>query len=436
MAYHAVVNDLANAGPESRRWPASLTVGAMIIYMINGLSYREAQSEDWDELLSACSMHIKEADWDDDEDYVATEAIGHHRGLWFLSSISLEQTARIHPRRLPSRETLARLYYKNTFDDLDHEFGHTAILQNRNGPRVDARRIPNRRTGPKPAQFYEEDLQDEHMVTDLEAKGITIRVSEPMEGEDLEDWEALPGDDNGTQSPNIRFAMILKHFPVDILACCANRQDRRLPSYMLLPMEEIQNTTLQRYKSFDLSDIFGRVQVRVCNSQTWSLMFDRYFPRRSAQPINRGDVQNFPYTYYYSRWIRLMNEVENSAQATFVREEVRKDFNQLRWVPHADSDRMWCTRQPTGAIWTMVPNDGVRCPCPHIAVNAVYGGVRDIQVAIEENHRLAAPMVRTRRHINGLDEGNVEQEPIDIEAGFVLPENRYAALREEEEESD
>ncbi|RDB30189.1 hypothetical protein Hypma_012378, partial [Hypsizygus marmoreus] len=444
-AFFAVVTDLSTSEEQHRRWHASLTLGAMVVYMMNALNYREGQSADEQELLIACSQHVWEVDWDEDPDDVEEHPLAHARGLWFVSSVNMaDKAARLHPRRLPRKETVARLYGEATFDQLAHRFGHTAILIDKPVGGSNVRRISNRRVDPRPAQWAPEDLSDdERDDIDIEGRGITLRALDQMAGEDLDDWGGAPEDQDGDYTPNAILALILKHFPHDVFSCSANRKDRRKTAYVLLSYEDIAEVTIHKFKTLDLSDIFTRVQARLCNAETWDMLFDRYFPPRGTPPIVKGEKQNFPYTYYYPRWIDLMNRVETERAAKLIRDEVRKKFNALHWVPFAGSDRMWTTGTSSSKLYVLLPADGHRGSCPWIAVNARHGKLEDVRLCREED---PDPVERPRKRIRldrnppNVDDPDLpeeEEEENEREEVAGLQENAanfYLMLREEEEE--
>lgn len=97
-------------------------------------------------------------------------------------------------------------------------------------------------------------------------------------------------------------------------------------------------------------------------------MFDRYFPPKGTGPKERGKLQNFPQTTYYPDWFSFMTRL-SPRQAEFVRSRVLVEFKKLKWLPHADTDRMWPTKLQKAAIWTLYPEGSAPGPCPQIAVN-------------------------------------------------------------------
>jgi hypothetical protein len=60
----------------------------------------------------------------------------------------------------------------------------------------------------------------------------------------------------------------------------------------------------------------------------------------------------------------------SKAHSLIIEEEAYKVFRQLRWIPHAQSDRMWATYTMKSG-WKRLPS-GHQGPCVQMSVNTEH----------------------------------------------------------------
>jgi hypothetical protein len=350
--------------------------------MLNSLNSRPASGRKYDELLQVCCQHIPNPDIDsDDEDSEEEDSlvpILYGRGLYFLSDIITEDVVYRMPMQRPLDPLLlANLYGRPDIDTLDVDMGASLVLAEK-GSMVHPKRIPNKGQHTTQVNY----VQDNPAMVDfgLEGRGVEVRPRERERGMDVDNHHAVmenSSDEEGNEQDvdNI-VSKIWAQVPYDIFAKAANGKRQAEPPHLIMTTAARSNITWDAFHTTDLSAIFDKAQIRMTPPQFWQdNLFARYFPPKGTKPKERGKLQNFPYMTYYQKWVKLMGDL-NEEDAKVVRAAVWKKFKKVKWLPHADTDRMWVTKNgQRDKRFTMYPLGDSFTTCPQLAVNmAVLNG--------------------------------------------------------------
>lgn len=230
---------------------------------------------------------------------------------------------------------------------------------------VNPRRIPNRvkHTARRPNL----DNEGEAMLFDLTSKGY--KLPEPVVDE---------GSDQGTETGNQDFreddtvdsviSDLWRQFFVDLTATAPNPKNASSPSYCKLNAHERSLVDEQAHKNRRLSDHWVDCQWKIATDSEWTLTFDRLWPK--TEHVLYGKAQNYKNSTYYTRWRTLMSDSDD-ATASAIRGEIRKKFDLLFWLPHAQTDRIWHTKFVKG----FKRSNGIEesNPAPRILINPKAG---------------------------------------------------------------
>ena len=204
----------------------------------------------------------------------------------------------------------------------------------------------------------------------LEARGI--RCASPVYYED--ESGANDGDDHvnprtvNVSDPSdpidVKLTKIWRQFLLDVTSKAPNFRDGARPSYCKLSLAERMVVNQKTYQNSMLSDYFLDCQWKVVENKDWQLIFDRLFPKIGKDLI--GKVQNYMSTRYYPAWIAL-RDAETPEVFNACRKEIKKSFDQLFWMPFAQTDRIWHSRYM--ASFQRPPPLNRQVPSPLIYIN-------------------------------------------------------------------
>jgi hypothetical protein len=236
-----------------------------------------------------------------------------------------------------------------------------SMVQNANSGR-----IPNRVK--VTAHRQKLDDADEPMLFDLARKGYKLPDPVVDEGSDQEmGSDNEPGDqnsDDGDGDVDSKLSKLWRQFLVDLTAKAPNPKSANSPSYCKLTAEERLIVDDEVHKNIKLSDYWVDCQWKVATESEWTLIFDRLWPNKDR--ILTGAVQNYKSATYYLQWTTLTSDSDIQTVSA-MREEIRKRFNSLFWLPHAQTDRIWHTKFMPG----FKRSNGVdeSKPAPRILIN-------------------------------------------------------------------
>ena len=350
---------------------SSLTLGAILIYMMNAINYRPAEGHAETELTQTCCWNLYP---DDDSDIVDPDEdvrprpimLGH--GIYFISGITrqLGLALRMGGGDRISMDDLTRLYGVNDEHDLKVCFN---VKTWHGDPNERCRnRIQNRRKGPLDVRNIVDDEELKAQDRTLADQGIVMMPLPQEAGPDITnpDLYRMDEDQDGQEGIDDIIARMWRQFPYDLFENAPNHRSNREASHLLMSQQEREDATIQVFKNTDLRRMFSRVVVKVVKAKDWQgLQFKRFFPCKGFVPPTR--FQNFPYMRYFQEWNSLMERLSEE-DAEVVRGLMWTEFKTFQWLPLTDTDRVWNTKKVTGPQWTHLPFDDKK-PVVRIALN-------------------------------------------------------------------
>ena len=329
---------------------SSLTLGAILIYMLNALNFRPAEGQRETELTETCCWNLYPDDVDsdivesdEDEDPVPVML---YYGLYFISGVVLQdgKTLRMGGGDMVSMDCIRRLY--NVRNDQDLNVAFHMKTWHPDPSQISNNRIRNRRQVPVDIRLVvnKEELvaQDTHLA-DLGIKATTV----PQEaGPDiLAPTETRMDEDEDGQEETIddMVARIWRQFPYEVFEKAPNHRSNQQGSHLLLSAQDRREATIEVFQDTDLSQLFSRVAVKLITPNNWfELQFRRYFPAKGFVPP--AQLQNFSKMLYFREWTTLMENL-SIEDAHVVRTSVWTTFKTFKWLPLADTDRLWNTKK-------------------------------------------------------------------------------------------
>jgi hypothetical protein len=249
--------------------------------------------------------------------------------------------------------------FGKTRDEINAKLLSPSMVQNSNPGR-----IPNRVK--LTAHRQSSGDAEEPMLFDLTRKGYKLPDPVVDEGSDQGmSSDNEPGDQNSDDGDvDSKLSQLWRQFLVDLTAKAPNPKSANSPSYCRLNAEERLVVDDEVHKNQKLSDYWVDCQWKVATENEWILTFDRLWPKKDKVLI--GTVQNYKSATYYLQWTALTSNSDIQT-VTAMREEIRKRFNSLFWLPHAQTDRIWHTKFMSG----FKRSNGVdeSKPAPRILIN-------------------------------------------------------------------
>jgi hypothetical protein len=329
-------------------------------------------------------MHTP-TDGSGDDDFSSDEDMESHptmyeRGLYFISDVmTTDKVFRIPNKRHMDPRNLAYLYRMECLAALQQVFNVPQVMLEKTP--ANHTRISNRRTTTINADFVrDDDIAVPHVEFGLLDRGVTIRPRMRPTGPDVD--ENAEFSDGAEPEGDIDSIMrkIWSQFPFDVFNKGPNKKASTANSHIIINPRDAGNVTIDVFKTLDLSRIFTHIQAKTVDKAFWGgVLFDRFFPPKSAQAQARGKLQNFPYMGYYRTWTDIKGRMSNT-NVEVVRDALRIEWNKLYWVPFAASDRMWATKRMQTSGWTMHPSSHSG-PSPHIAINCRFADRGRIKLA-------------------------------------------------------
>lgn len=211
------------------------------------------------------------------------------------------------------------------------------------------------------------DNAEEPMLFDLTRKGYKLPepvVDEGSDQDDGSDNELANHDFHEDDTVDSVISDIWRQFFVDLTATAPNPKDAGSPSYCKLNPHERSLVDEHAHKNNKLSDHWLDCQWKIATESEWALGFGRLWPKKGF--VLYGRAQNYKHSTYYARWTTLTSNSDDKTICA-IRGEIRKKFDSLFWVPHAQSDRIWHTKYVKG----FRRSNGVEetKPAPRILIN-------------------------------------------------------------------
>ncbi|KAI9442772.1 hypothetical protein H4582DRAFT_2055158 [Lactarius indigo] len=223
----------------------SLTLGAILIYMLNAINYRPAEASHYSKELLCEWEEVTVLPW------------------------------------IP----FAWLY--GIADEQDFNIRFNVKSWHGNSQERNKNRIQNRRKHPVDIRHVVADEELKAQDRTLSDQGIAM-MPLPQEADQTDEGQG------GSESIDDIIARIWRQFPYDLLENAPNRSGKE--------------ATTKIFKNTDLWRLFSRVVVKVVSPKDWeNLQFRRFFPSKGFVPPTR--FQNFPYMLYFQLWNTLMERL-------------------------------------------------------------------------------------------------------------------------------
>lgn len=449
LAIYRVLSELSRSPPEARGWIPSLMLGASCIYMFNALIYRASDDRPEQALAEAAALWVYPTVDPADPANVGADLIEDPalvpcttaRGLYFVSALLRDEgNLRLPRARLLDRGLLARLYGLPNLTDVAKALGGGSLGLSARSTANKARTANRKITIPITAFLSQPTVHD----FNLAARGIVTRPPMAMTGEDGP-MNRFHADDDSEESLDTAFSKLWAQFPSDLVQCSPNHRYRNQPAYIHLSHEERHTITIDFFKSFSLP--FDAVYIRTCQdpAQWRTLFFEKFFPPPGVDLSSK--LQNFRNCTYLNAYSQELKRLR-PRDIQRIRATLWEQFDQLRWLPHAESDRMWPTRpRQLSRIWTPLPAEH-KTPAANIVVNPrFYSGPQCIHLVntvpqpnpslVEEDQAFEDmyDRVLVRQSNTVGDRTSLEEELDSIRREQAFQADQSNALRREEEES-
>ncbi|TFK59512.1 hypothetical protein BDN72DRAFT_905777 [Pluteus cervinus] len=145
---------------------------------------------------------------------------------------------------------------------------------------------------------------------------------------------------------NLVLGSLWTQFLLDLIAVAPNEGGAAKPSYCKLDAVQRAEVSEHTFKNHTLSDIFYSCRWKTvpnAEDKDWRRVFDHCW--LDVGQVKAGGIQNYPTMEYFKWWeITKGREVDNIEVIHAMREALRERFDKLRWVPYAQSGRVWLTK--------------------------------------------------------------------------------------------
>jgi hypothetical protein len=387
---YAALTLMKNSPSAYRVMHSSLTLGAILIYMLNALNYRPAEGQRETDLTQTCCWNIYPDDMDSDivesdEDENPTPVMLDY-GLYFISGVFLQEGKALRMGRgnTVTMDSIMRLYEVQTDEDLNIAFCLTLQAK----PSRRSKRIQNSQNAPVDVHPVASGAGLVAPDTPLMETSIEATTLPQEAGPDIVALQMDPTDqDEGGQEESIDDVVtrIWRQFPYNIFENAPmHRSSNQEGSHLLLSVKDQKEATIEVFQDTDLSRLFSRVVVKIVRPDKWEgLQFKRYFPPKGYSPPTR--LQNFHSMQYFQEWNALMKGL-STEKAQSVRGSVWTTFKTFKWLPLTDTDRLWNTKKVKATReWTHLPYDDNK-PVVQIGLQGtLVQDVQSVQLFVESS---------------------------------------------------
>jgi hypothetical protein len=357
-----VIDALRQASMHARAESSAGAMAATIVFMLNSLFVREADyAKDRALRLAVGRRTLTDEDLRNLDPNSPSEPVGEQHGMFYLSDVWMQGEGRDRLFHLPAASEVAL-----TMRGWLTYFGaqnYAAYVDNFPGVGVLARgeRHPGRTSNRRRNVHMDVDYVQQHVTTapvGFAVHGITPlphrtpisdqpgflgghhRLLRKDDGEGSDDE-----DDSYVADANAFLEKTWRQFGLDIWTVAPNPKDARADSYLKYPVALRTSMTADLLRTPDLRGLFDKVRVTQGDKKAWTRAFNHYFPDKGFQRPT-GNFQHYPGTTYFPRWLTWISNHLSTPHVHLVRRELKHKFNELAWVPHPESDRMWVTRTP------------------------------------------------------------------------------------------
>jgi hypothetical protein len=284
----------------------------------------------------------EDGDGDGDAGAVEKEACNPY-GIFFIAAIKCDSRVpcpRLHQSICIRPDVFAALTGGCSYDFYAVK-GHEATVAACAVAVSNPARVPNKAAS---TRLVEHLREEDKLVTEIdELEHRLNHVNFDDQGSDLEDEEA-PEVYSNALGVNGETSKAFVQFAADLMAKSPNMgTSSSAASYLKFSASERRDQCTQILKRVDLCTIFTCFSIRIASWDEWTRAFDKFWPM-AVTPV-KG--QNWGSMQYRTVWSLLLSRLDGNGQHA-VRAAIKAQFNQLRWIPYSDSDRVWHTRYKTG----------------------------------------------------------------------------------------
>jgi hypothetical protein len=345
----------------------------MMIWILNGAHRTPAYR-----LLSlakqACPQILTEDDVDPEDPDAVTAPLMYEAGTYFICDIVADSRTRCY--RIPyskefDSQSILQAYEMGTINELDHILGVGELQTGQPQPHTDRTSNRSTRQTMDVRHFRPQDRPLPALGSGLD--GIPLPNPPRPHGPDVDYFihhgggnrQPIPDEDVPQDAPRdplkSEVRVILEQMFFDVLQESPNRKSQREGAWTNIPQALRHELAVEDlYLTLDFP--FHSVQYNIASTDQWALHFDRFFPATVPKKL----PQNFGKSRYFNAYLNLIRRL-SSPQLVRVRSELRTKFNALAWIPHTESDRMWCTRKMASTRWMHLPRGSM--DGPKISVN-------------------------------------------------------------------
>jgi len=233
--------------------------------------------------------------------------------------------------KLSIKDTTFEFIFGKNRDDIEQAMYSNDMFQSANPDRV--KNKARRTTAYLPAD-------NEQQLFDLGPRGYEL-IAQPVDV--VSDNEDRADDDSNGLPKDIdkELTRLWRQFLLDLTEKAPNMGSAGKPSYCVLDPAHRLQVNEATYQDKCLSNYFVRCQWKIGTEQEFRNAFNNLWPEKGKAKYN---AQNYKNCRYYVEWGRFLDSVRDKETAANVRRALRKRFNRLFWIPHAQTDKIWWTK--------------------------------------------------------------------------------------------
>ncbi|TEB22046.1 hypothetical protein FA13DRAFT_1641948 [Coprinellus micaceus] len=162
---------------------------------------------------------------------------------------------------------------------------------------------------------------------------------------------------------------IFRQFFVDVLNIAPNSRNATGGTAMRLTEDERSVATIEVFQEVNLARILNTCRWMRAPEAIWKDVFNKLFPAKGDESTDPR--QNYQRCSYYRRWNELAAAADDHAFEVIRESLWSTAFQEIYWLPHAKSDRIWETRDRVKShrYTQFFPNQEEGVPIPCIIIN-------------------------------------------------------------------
>jgi hypothetical protein len=211
----------------------------------------------------------------------------------------------------------------------------------------------------------------EALISSLQQKGIELTERQQDEGSDVENERDNIVD--VTTRIDEELTSVWRQFQLDLFLKAPNQSTSGSEGYCRLSEYERKEKFDEALKTPELSKVWRVASIRAARQTEWDELFD-WFWRDSQYHVdamtNGGKMQNIGQMLYREQWRELLGRLPSRLAIAQARQDLRKQWNLMMWMPKRDADRVWMSKTTKkGFKFYTLSTDKTPKPGPHIIFN-------------------------------------------------------------------